>query len=206
MPITFNPLSGSVTHIEFVGTSGSTVSVVNDVDAEFEILSVDGLSPGTVTYSHPGGTSFADMVITKTTSSFTYASTFPYAHSRLTKYLYQPIPTAAAKQYLSVSSPHLLPPNDPINTSIPTYNGIYQVDPPGSTLVGITFTITGRERSITIDPETLITTYGDWVASTKTWIVNVQYSADYTATAIKLAVKGGTGYKKAILTYPEATL
>lgn len=205
MAVVFSPASGTVNKTEFAGTS-QTVSIQTATDLDFEIKNVAGTALGTVTYTHPYGYTFSDMVITVAADgkSFTFNSVYNYAVRRTTYYLIQDQPTAAAKQYFNVESPHLLPEN---------FKGIYRVDPPEAS-VTLTFSIVGRERTVTVVPGDPLavppvpdsTTYGEWYAKTYTWTMNVQSSNSYTATAIKNAVKQGQGYKRAIEIYPEVTL
>lgn len=192
MSASFNPPSNTVVHTEFVGTTGRTVSVQNSQAEEFEVLSV--------TYSHPEGRMYEDMVITNNSSSFTFASKFEYSSKRITKYLIQDKPTAAAKQFLQVDSPHLLPAN---------YKGIYQVGAPPD-LITVTFNVVGRARTFSpadpnADPPTSAS-YGPWFPSTRVWTMDVQMSFEYTAVAIKNAVAQGKGYQDAVRVYPEAQL
>jgi hypothetical protein len=166
------------TAIEFVGGT-NTVTIVNDLESEFEILNVDGtINNNAVTYSHPNG------------------RVYP-----------------GTKLYYQTSSPHLLPPNDPVYPELSSYTGIYQLIPPSENFVTITWTIMGRERvsesngsggeggGTSEAPE-----FGSWQQKTYTWTMEVAHNYVYTATAIKNAVKDGTGYQKTILTYPEAIL
>lgn len=208
MPITFNPLTDTVVKTEFVGGS-QTVTVVNDTTVEFEIKNVDGTNnPNAISYSVANGRTYPDMTINHTASSFTFNSTYDYTFDRLTKYVYQPTPTG--KEFYEVSSPHLLPPNDPAHPQITKYQGIYQVSPPPVELMTVTWTVQGRERTITPgDPMAVpptSTAYGPWYAKSYTWTMDVAYDFNYTATAIKNAVKLGEGYKKAVIDYPEIAL
>ena len=203
MPITFNPATDTVVKTEFVGGS-QTVSVVDETNAlEFEILNVDGsVNPNAISYSHPFGRVYPDMTISHTSSSFTFTSTYDYSFDRLTKYVYQS--TKTTKEFYQVNSPHLLPPNDPTRPALTEYAGIYQVSPPSSELVTLTWTIQGRERAYTLVGG--VPTPGAWYAKTYTWTMEVEYSIAYTSAAIKNAVKNGEGYKNALLTYPEIAL
>ena len=203
MPITFTPATNTVVKTEFVG-GPQTVNIVNvPNEIEFQILNVDGsVNPSAVAYSHPSGRVYPDMSVNWTTDSFTFASTYDYSFDRLTKYVYQP--TKTSKEYYQVNSPHMLPPNDPTRPNLTSYTGIYQVSPPVSDLVTLTWSIQGRERTYTLIGG--VPTAGAWTAKTYTWTMEVQYSFTYTSMAIKNAVKNGTGYKTALLTYPEIQL
>ena len=194
MAYTFNPVSGGASETEFAGTTGRAISIVNDDvnGTQFELKSVDGSQPGTVSYSHPYGFTFSDMVITIAGDglSFTYASQFQYAFKRITHFLIQDQPTPEAKQYSTVISPHLLPAN---------FKGIYRVEPPADS-IELTWTLTGRERSV-VD-----SVPGAWTAKTITYVSVLTSSIVYTGTAIKNAVKQGQGYLQAVQQYPEVEL
>lgn len=205
----FATASGTVEHDEFVGTEGNTIAVSTSADLEFEILSVDGLSPGTVTHTRPYpemGDQYEDMVITTTANSFTYASKFDFTFKRITKYLYQPVQTEEAKEYYQVISPHLLPPDDPDRPQLEVFNGIYHLIPPSVEQVPVVFTVNGRERTIGEEGGGGGTVYGDWYAKSYQWTVLINHNFSWTAYAIKKAVQDGTGYKKALEQYPEIAL
>lgn len=210
MTYPFNPATDTTEHDEFIGTTGTTVYATASDNLEFQILTVDG-QPGTVSCTRPYpemGSEYEDMVITTAATSFTYACKFEYTFVRTTKYLYQPKQTQIDKHYFQVLSPHLLPPNDYNNATLNVFNGIYQVIPPQVEQVPVVFTVNGRERTITtIETEFGPSiTYGPWYAKTYTWSVMINHNFQWTMYAIKKAVIDGTGYKKAIVSYPEAIL
>lgn len=208
MTYPFNPATNTVEHDEFIGTTGNTISTTASDTLQFQILNIDD-TPGSVTYSHPLiGEEYTDMVITTSASSFTYSCKFEYSFERKTRFLYQPNPTQQDKQYFEIRSPHLLPPNYAERPDIPNYTGVYHMIPPVVEQVPVIFTIVGRERTITTVQTEFgpSVTYGSWYAKTYTWSVTINHNFQWTAYAIKKAVRNGTGYKEAIDKYAEAIL
>ena len=197
MTITFNPTNLELT--EFVGTTGTTVSLTPDESSSIWV------------YSASASEQVEDLSITTTSSSFTFSSKFEDMFDRVIKYTSQS--TSGVKSFGSVSRFSDLPSD---------YKGMYQYVPPAVEFKNIIFTVelysyTGEVDPLT--PEVPVDPTPPWGSSspvgnplydsyrtTQTWTLVIRQNWASSQAALKLAVKNGSGYKAAVAKYPEMEL
>lgn len=197
MTITFNPTNLELT--EFVGTTGTTVSLSADAASSFWV------------YSATASENPSDLVITTTPSSFSFTSTFADMFDRTIKYTSQN--SAGVKSFGSVSRFVDLPSD---------YKGMYQYIPPSVEFKNIVFTVGIYEYTGEVDPlnpELPIDPTPPWGTNSPvgnpaydsyktnlTWTLVLRQNWQSSNAALKLAVKNGSGYKAAAAKYPEMEL
>lgn len=188
MTITYTPANQEVT--EFVGTSSSTVTLTPDANTAIYVESV--------TCSEQ----ISDLIITNTSSSFTFSSVFADMFTRVIKYTLQN--AGGTKSFGSVSRFVDLP---------STYKGVYQYVPPTVETKQITFTISLYSYTDEITPGApwgLSSPVGnplyDQYKTTATWVLVVRQNWQSSLIALKNAVNSGDGYEQAIAKYPELEL
>lgn len=197
MTTTFNPTNLELT--EFVGTTGTTITLTPDESSSIWVESV------TVSEQVQG------LVLTNNQNSFTFSSTFSDMFDRVIKYTSQN--SAGVKSFGSVSRFIDLPSD---------YKGMYQYVPPSVEFKNIVFTVHLYSYTGTVDPltpEVPVDPTPPWGTSspignsaydsyktTETWTLVLRQNWASSILALKTAVKNGSGYKAASAKYPEMEL
>jgi hypothetical protein len=188
MTITYSPTNQEVT--EFVGTTGSTVTLTPDASTFIYVESVtcsDDIS---------------DLVVTNTESSFTFSSVFSDMFTRVIKFTSQD--STGKKSFATVGRFADLP---------STYKGLYQYVPPSVETREITFTISLYSFTDELNP---VAPWGtsspvgdplyDSYKTTATWVLTVRQNWQASLQALRTAVSSGVGYQQAVAKYPELEL
>lgn len=197
MTTTYSPTTADLT--EFVGTSGLTVTATPDAASSIYI--------GSVTVSETP----SDLVVSNTSTSFTFASTFADRFDRIIKYVKQD--ANRNKTFGSVSRFSDLPAD---------YVGMYQYVPPSVEFKNVTVTInmwsyTGAVNPL--DPMAPIDPTPPWGAgspvgnplydsykTTETWTFVLRQNWQSSIIALQTAVHAGSSYQAALAKYPEMSL
>lgn len=190
MTITYSPAALELT--EFVGTTGTVVTLTPDVNTVIYIASVT-VSPNT---SPPVSVSISNGA----TKSFTFSSKFPDMFDRVINYVVQ-LPDRK-KQFKQVTRFVDLPDD---------YRGVYRYVPPSSDFKEITFTI--NLYSFTDELGSPVAPWGtgnpvgnqlyDSYKTTDTWVLDLRQNWESSQLALQEAVKRGSTYAVAAKKYPE---
>lgn len=198
MTVIYAPESGAQTLKEFVGTTGLTVTLTSPppiagggeggegetITYSYEVVSV------TCSDSHVP----TDLVITKSSNTFTIASTFPDMFDRTIKYLVYDEDNVGmennynVKTYLQVSRFQDLP---------ELFTGLYEYVPPAVQTRPVSFTVVYDETSSGILSGSATTRVTD------TWTFIIQENWELALTYLKYYARQGTHSRHANTIYPE---
>lgn len=199
-PPTGTEAAAAVSLTEFIGTAGTTVSllpppaVVGSEEVttyEYNIISV------TMNDEHAP----TDLVVTKTADTFTFTSTFPDMFDRQIKYLVYDADNDNVsnnrflKTYLQVPRFQDLPEK---------FTGVYQYVPPSVNTREVNFTVVYDETTSIVGG--LGGLGGGTTRLTETWSFTIVENWQLAMQYLKLSISNGTRAKRAVAKYPELSL
>lgn len=205
MSAIYTPASSALSLTEFVGTSGTTVTLNPPAPA----AGGGGEGEGeTITYSYNiisvamnDSHAPTDLQVSFSDNTFTFSSTFPDMFDRTIKYLvYDSDNEGIAnnrflKTYLQVPRFQDLP---------ELFTGVYEYIPPSVNTRQVAFTVVYDETSTIID--ILGGSSGGTTRLTETWTFTIVENWQLAMEYLRHAIVNGTRAKKAISKYPELSL